>query len=154
SAGKLAAFSSSVYSAAFARYCSAVNMRRALRDRRTRAVAGCQLRRRDQYWVAKKAGACPGLPYRSNASEVHAAHSAHTSTGTARHRCALLLRQLGDHRLGGNQQTRDGGRALQRDAHDFVRVDDPLRYQVAVLAGLCVIAEGVSVLLQDLTNDD
>jgi hypothetical protein len=46
--------------------------------------------------------------------EVHAAHSAHTSTGTSRNRWALLLRQLGNHRLGGNQQTRDGGRVLQR----------------------------------------
>jgi hypothetical protein len=40
---------------------------------------------------------------RSGVSEVHATHSAHTSTGTARHRWALLLRQLGNHRLCGNQ---------------------------------------------------
>jgi hypothetical protein len=38
--------------------------------------------------------------------------------------------------------------------HDFGRVDDALRHQVAVLAGLCVIAEGAGVLFQDLTNDD
>ena len=47
----------------------------------------------------------------SRASEVHAAHPA---AGTARHRWALFLRQFGNHRLGGNQQTRDGGRTLQR----------------------------------------
>src|SRR5712691_27481 len=86
--------------------------------------------------------------------EVHAAHSAHASTGTARHRWALLLRQLGHHRLGGNQQARDGGRVLQRGPHDFGRVDDALRYQVAVLAGLCVVAEGVGVLFQDLADHD
>jgi len=44
---------------------------------------------------------------RSSASEVHAAHA---SIGTARHRWALPLRQLGNHRLGGDQQTRDGSR--------------------------------------------
>ena len=39
-------------------------------------------------------------------------------------------------------------------AHHFGRVDDALRHQVAILAGLCVIAEGVGVLFQDLANDD
>src|SRR5204862_2696069 len=83
---------------------------------------------------------------RSSASEVHAAHSAHASTGTARHRWALPLRQLGNHRLGRDEQTRDRGRALQRRSHNFGRVDDALRHQVAILAGLCVKAEGVGVL--------
>src|SRR5438552_11229820 len=37
---------------------------------------------------------------RSSALEVHAAHSAHTSTGTAGHRWALPLRHPGHHGLG------------------------------------------------------
>ena len=49
-------------------------------------------------------------------SVIHATHSAHSTPGAARHRWALLLRQLGNHRLGGDQQTCDGGRVLQRDA--------------------------------------
>src|SRR6266700_7499945 len=43
---------------------------------------------------------------RSSASEVHAAHSAHASTGTARHRWALLLRHLCNHGLGCDEQAR------------------------------------------------
>src|SRR5260370_12878172 len=39
------------------------------------------------------------------ASEVHAAHA--SSAGPARHRWALLLRQLGDHGLGRDEQARD-----------------------------------------------
>ena len=87
----------------------------------------------------------------SRASEFHAAHPA---AGTARHRWALFLRQFGNHRLGGNQQTRDGGRTLQRGPHDFGRIDDAFRDQVAIFAGLRVIAVGVGVLFQDLSNDD
>jgi hypothetical protein len=34
------------------------------------------------------------------------------------------------------------------------RVDDALRDQIAILASLRVIAEGVGVLFQDLTDDD
>ena len=66
----------------------------------------------------------------------------------------MLLRHLGDHRLGGDEQARNGGRALQRGSHDLGRVDNTLRHQVAVLAGLGVVAEAVGVLFQDLTNDD
>jgi hypothetical protein len=74
--------------------------------------------------------------------------------GTARHRWTLLLGHFGDHRLRGNEQTRDGGGVLQCGPHDLGRVDDALRHQVAILAGLRVIAEGVGVLVQDLANDD
>src|SRR6266508_3719163 len=104
-------------------------------------VDGCQL--------SKKARACPGLR-RSRRPEVHAAHAA----GPAWHRWALLLRQLGDHGLGGDEQARDRGRTLQRRAHDLGRVDDALGDEIAVLARLGVIAVGVAVLLQDLADHD
>src|SRR6266480_5043636 len=91
---------------------------------------------------------------RSSASEVHAAHSAHASTGTSRHRWALLLRQLGDHGLGRDQQAGDRCRTLQCRAHHFGRVDDPLGDEIAVLPRLRVIAVGIGVLLQDLADHD
>jgi hypothetical protein len=81
-------------------------------DRCTPAFAGCQLS------PAFQEG--PGVPGPSSffkRLEVHAAHSAHTSTGTSRHRWALLLRQLGNHRLGRDEQAGDRGRTLQCRAH-------------------------------------
>src|SRR5215831_19799203 len=86
-------------------------------------------------------------PY-SDGSEVHAA------PGPAWHGQALLLRQLGDHGLGRDEQAGDRGRTLQRRAHHFGRVDDALRDEIAVLARLRVIAVGVGVLLQDLADHD
>jgi len=56
--------------------------------------------------LSKKAQACPGLLCSQLSiarSVIHATHSAHATPGAARHRWALLLRQLGNHRLGGNQ---------------------------------------------------
>src|SRR5260370_15069019 len=85
------------------------------------------------------------------ASEVHAAHA---SAGPARHRWALLLRQLGDHGLGRDEQARDRCRTLQCRAHHFGRVDDPLGDEIAVLTRLRVIAVGIGVLLQDLADHD
>src|SRR5690606_35648329 len=83
-------------------------------------------------------------------SEVHAAHAA-----AARHggRGRFLLRLLGDHGLGRDQQGGDGGRILQGRAHDLGGVDDALLEHVAVFAALGVEAEGVVVLLQDLADD-
>src|ERR1700738_5547973 len=100
------------------------------------------MRRETMLAFTKKTGACAGSSLFSMinraTSEVHPAHSAHASTGTARHRWALLLRHLGNHRLGGNEQTRDRRRVLQRGPHDLGRIDDAVRHQVAILAGLCV----------------
>ena len=45
----------------------------------------------------------------------------------------LLLRLLGHHRLGGEQQARDRRGVLQRRAHDLGRVDDAGLQQVLVL---------------------
>ena len=69
--------------------------------------------------------------------EVHAAHAA-AATGH-RHR-AVLLRMLGDHRLGGDEEAGDRSRVLEGRAHDLGRVDDAGRDQVLVLFGLRVEA--------------
>src|ERR1700730_14550566 len=83
---------------------------------------------------------------------VHAAHAA-----TARRHAAsagALLRQFGHHGFGGDQQRRDRGRVLDRHANHLGRVDDALRDQVDVFAGLGVEAVGVLILLEDLADDD
>ena len=70
-----------------------------------------------------------------------------------RHR-GLLLRQFGDHRLGGDQQTGDRGRVLQRGAHDLRRVDDAGLDHVDILLGLGVEAVGLRLVLDDLADHD
>src|SRR5262249_59144895 len=64
----------------------------------------------------------------------------YAAPGPAWHGQALLLRQLGDHGFGRDEQAGDRGRTLQRRAHHFSRVDDALRDEIAVLARPCVIA--------------
>src|ERR671930_1180955 len=61
--------------------------------------------------------------------EVHVAAAARHGRGL------LLLRLVGHHRLGGEEQAGDGGRVLQRGADHLGRVDDPRLEHVAVLAG-------------------
>src|SRR5262245_11721841 len=80
--------------------------------------------------------------------EVHVAHAA-----ARRHGRSLLLRHLGHHRLGGDEETRHRRSVLQRGAHDLGRVDDALLHQIAVFAGRGVVAEGVVVLVHDLADD-
>ncbi len=65
----------------------------------------------------------------------------------------VVLRTLGDHRLGGEHQGGDGGRVLQRGARDLGRVDDAGREQVLVGAGRGVEAERARALLH-LVDDD
>ena len=78
----------------------------------------------------KSPGIVPGLlrlPWRRDL-EVHAAHATHSAHAAAPASAgAGLLRTLGDHRLGGDQQAGDRGRILQRAAHDLGRVDHALR---------------------------
>src|SRR5437899_3992713 len=62
----------------------------------------------------------------------------HSATARHRGRC-VLLGHLGHHRLRGDEQARDGGRALERSANHLGRIDDALADQVTVLAGLRVI---------------
>src|ERR1700754_4160180 len=63
-------------------------------------------------------------------SEVHAAHAAGRVAG----RSSVLLRLVGDDRLGGQEQRGDRGRVLQGRAGDLGRVDDAGLEQVLVLA--------------------
>src|SRR6266852_7273042 len=85
-------------------------------------------------------------------SEIHAAHAA--ARGHAAAAAGVLLRQFGHHGFGGDQQSRNRGCVLDRRTHDLGRVDDALRDQVDVFAGLRVEAVGVLVLLEDLADDD
>ena len=52
-----------------------------------------------------------------------------------------LLRLVSDHGFGGDQQTGDRRRVLQRGAHDLGRVDDAGLHQVLVFAVLGVVTE-------------
>src|SRR5262249_19166125 len=72
----------------------------------------------------------------------------------ARHAAAgaLLLGLVGDHRLGGEEQTGHARRVLQRAAHDLGRVDDAGLDQVAVL--LAGGVEAVAALLVAHALDD
>src|SRR5262245_52504414 len=83
--------------------------------------------------------------------EVHAAHAAargHAGSGRG------LLRHFGDHGFGRDQQSRDRGRVLDRDADHLGRVDDALGDEVAVFAVLRVEAVRILVLLEHLADDD
>src|SRR6266851_8808316 len=78
---------------------------------------------------AERPGRVPGpsnLRRLAGGSEVHSAHSAAARHGRS---CGSLLRHLGNHRLGGDEQARDRGGALQRLAHHLGRVDDALLHQ-------------------------
>ena len=66
----------------------------------------------------------------------------------------VLLRQFGHHGFGGDQQRRNRSCVLDRRANHLGRVDDALRDQVAVFAGLRVEAVSVLILLEDLADDD
>src|SRR5882672_4713010 len=87
--------------------------------------------------------------------EVHTTHAAHAATAR-RHAAStcVLLRNFSHHGFGGDQESRNRSRVLDRGADHLGRVDDALGDQVAVLAGLAVEAVGVLILLQDLADDD
>src|SRR5665647_1495598 len=84
--------------------------------------------------------------------EVHAAHAAargHTATSAS-----VLLRQFGHHGFGGDQQSRDRRRVLDRRTDHLGGVDDALLDEVAVFAGLRVEAVSIRLVLEDLADDD
>src|SRR4051794_6357701 len=85
-------------------------------------------------------------------SEIHAAHAAarrHAAAAGA----SVLLRQFGHHGFGGDQQRRNRSGVLDRRANHLGRVDDALRDQVDVFAGLRVEAVRILILLEDLADD-
>src|SRR3954451_750704 len=89
-------------------------------------------------------------------SVIHIAHTTHATHATARGttRRSLPLGTLGNHRLGGDQQRRNRGGTLQRTAYNLSRVDNPGRDQIFVLAGLRIVAIGVSIIAQHLASHD
>src|SRR6266702_3044744 len=117
--------------------------------------------------VPKKAAICrneqkgpaslPGLSFHLSTErldlEVHATHAAHAAA-TRRHAAAgVLLRHFAQHGFGGDQQSRNRGRVLDRHANNLGRVDDALGDQVDIFAGLRVEAIRILVLLEDLADD-
>src|SRR4029079_17941633 len=97
---------------------------------------------------AKGPGRSRASAFSADRLEVHTAAWRH-----GRHRF-LLLRHLGDHRLGCDQKAGNGRRILDRRTHNLSRVDDALRHKVAVLAVLRIEAVGVLILLQQLADHD
>src|SRR4029077_16915502 len=86
---------------------------------------------------------------------VHAAHTTHTAATWMHTGAALvLLRYFGHHGFGGDQESRNRGRILDRHANALGRVDNTRRDQVDIFAGLRVEAVGVLVLFKDLAEDD
>src|SRR5690606_23257708 len=70
----------------------------------------------------------------------HAAHAAH-ATHVRHGRSSLVFDDVGDHGLGGDHQTADGGRSLQGGTGDLGRVQDAHLDHVAVGVGSGVEAE-------------
>ena len=66
-------------------------------------------------------------------------------------RCFLLA--LSHHAFGGQKESRDGGRVLQRAAHDLGRVDDAGLHQVFEFFGRRIETEG-TLAVADLVDDD
>src|SRR3981081_2154529 len=99
----------------------------------------------------------PGLSFSCSERldlEIHTTHAAHAAA-TRRHAGAsgALLRQFGHHGFGGDKKRRDRRSVLDRHTNPLGRVDDALRDQVAVFAGLGVEAVGILLLLKDLADD-
>src|SRR5262245_18891183 len=93
------------------------------------------------------------------AHAAQAAHAAHTARATAVMVVVvaalfLLLGDVGDDALGGEQQVGDAGAVLQRGASDFDRVYDAGGADVAELALVGVVAVVlVALLAGDLVDD-
>jgi hypothetical protein len=65
-----------------------------------------------------------------------------------------LLRLLGHHGLGRDQEARDRRGILQGRAYDLGRIDDTLADEIAVSSVLRVVAPVVRPVLDDLADDD
>ena len=90
---------------------------------------------------------------RDQRSRLRAASVVHAARGH-RGRRRLLLRLLGDHRFGRDQEARDRRCVLQGRADHLGRIDDAELEQVAVLVLLRVVAKAVVGLLQNLADHD
>src|SRR5690606_4797176 len=82
----------------------------------------------------------------------HAAHATHTAHAThIRHCRSLVVSALSNHGFGGNHQTADGGRSLQRGTGHLGRVENTHLDHVAIGVGRSVEAE-VAFALLDLVD--
>src|SRR4051794_4811936 len=81
------------------------------------------------------------------------AHVSHAATHLPVSVTGIFLRQLGYHRLSRYQKPRDGGCILQSAADDLRRIDDALGDEIPIGAGLCIEAECVCRIFEDLAND-
>ena len=71
-----------------------------------------------------------------------------------RHRSGrVFFRQFGNQRLGGDQQTGNRSRNLQRSAHHLRRIDHARLHQVFIFAGRGVEAVVVVVAFEQLADD-
>ena len=59
-------------------------------------------------------------------------HAAHATAARGHAHWGFLLRVLGDHCFGGDEEAGDRGRVLQCRAHDLGRVDDASRDEILV----------------------
>src|ERR1019366_8266721 len=95
---------------------------------------------------------CRRIRYISVFSEIHTAHATHAAA--ARHLGSVLLRMLGDRRLGGDNQAGDRRRVLKRRAHDLGWVDDAELHEIAELARLRVVTVTIFLRVEQLAHDD
>src|SRR5690606_19606322 len=122
-----------------------------------RKIAGKPITTKRARWLptapsSKSVTGNSGLSFLRPSLEVHAAHAAHAAA--ARHCRGRLLGQLGDHRLGGDEERSDRGRVLEGGADHLHRVDDAHGDHVAILTGLGVVAEVDRLVLEDLADHD
>src|SRR5438045_1514780 len=82
-----------------------------------------------------------------------AAHAAHAVVVVAGGHVFLLLGNVGDERLGGEQQAGDAGTVLQGAARHFDWVDDAGLAEVGVFAALGVIAVVFFLAATDIGDD-
>lgn len=74
--------------------------------------------------------------------EAHAArHAAGTGSRAAAAAMAFFLRSLGNHRFGGNQQTRNRSRVLQSRTDNFRRINDTGLDHIGIFAALSIVTE-------------
>ena len=75
----------------------------------------------------------------------HPFHARLTAVTTAA--ALLLLRNVGDHAVGREEETRDGGGVLESAARNLRRIDDAALHEVGVLARTDVVAVRTGSLL-------
>src|SRR5688572_22172008 len=85
-------------------------------------------------------------------SHIHVTHAAHAAAGHAAGCALFVLRELGHHRIGGEDERRDRSRVLQRVTGDLGGIENAHRHHVAVLARLGVVAE-VALAFGHLVDD-